>query len=190
VVRSFQDPALFSTMTVLETVMLAQEGRVPTTLFGSVVGSQELERPKRAQARDLIVAMGLEPYMHKQIQELSTGTRRIAELCCLLALQPRLLLLDEPSSGIAQRESEALGGLLRRIKEHLSATMIVIEHDIPLVMGISDRVAAMESGRIIKVGSPAEVRNDPRVVEAYLGADVTAIERSGARSAVAAGSSG
>src|SRR5207253_249512 len=96
-VRSFQDPALFPTMTVLETVMLAQEGGKPTTLFAATVGSQELERPKRAQARELIVAMGLEPHMHKQIQELSTGTRRIAELCCLLALQPRLLLLDEPS---------------------------------------------------------------------------------------------
>ena len=185
VVRSFQDPALFPTMTVLETLMLAQEGRVPTTLFGAVVGSQEQERPKRTQARDLIVAMGLERYMHKQIQELSTGTRRITELCCLLALQPRLLLLDEPSSGIAQRESEALGGLLRRIKEHLGATLIIIEHDIPLVMGISDRIAAMESGRIIRVGKPDEVRNDPQVVAAYLGADVTAIERSGARSQTA-----
>ena len=181
-VRSFQDPALFSTMTVLETVMLAQEGRLPTTLFGAVVGSQELEKPKRRQARELIVAMGLEVYMHKQLQELSTGTRRIAELCCLLALQPRLLLLDEPSSGIAQRESEALGGLLRRIKEHLAATMIVIEHDIPLVMGISDRVVAMDAGHVIRTGSPLEVRNDPQVIEAYLGADVSAIERSGARS--------
>lgn len=180
-VRSFQDPALFPTMTVLESVQLAQEGRMPTTLFAATVGSQELERPKREQARELVVAMGLEAYMHKQIQELSTGTRRITELCCLLALQPRLLLLDEPSSGIAQRESEALAGLLRRIKDHLAATLVVIEHDIPLVMGISDRVAAMESGRIITVGSPAEVRADPRVIEAYLGADAAAIERSGER---------
>src|SRR5205807_7464238 len=113
-----------------------------------------------------------------------TGTRRIAELCCLLALQPRLLLLDEPSSGIAQRETEMLGGLLRRIKEHLAATLVVIEHDIPLVMGISDRVAAMESGRIIRVGTPNEVRNDPHVIQAYLGADVSAIERSGERSLI------
>ena len=165
--------------------MLAQEGRLPTTMFAAALGSQQLERAKREQARDLITAMGLEPYVHKQIQELSTGTRRIAELCALVATQPRLLLLDEPSSGIAQAETEALAGLLGRIKDHLAATLVVIEHDIPLIMGISDRVVAMESGTIIRVGSPAEVRADPRVIEAYLGADVAAIERSGARTAVA-----
>ena len=180
-VRSFQDARLFPTMTVLETVMLAQEGRLPTTLFAAVVGSQELEKPKRSQARELVAAMGLERYAHTQVQELSTGTRRIAELCCLVATQPRLLLLDEPSSGIAQGETEALARLLRRIKEQLGATLIVIEHDIPLVMGIADRVVCMESGRVICAGTPEEVRSDARVIEAYLGGEVAAIERSGAR---------
>ena len=178
-VRSFQDAALFPTMTVLETVMLAQEGAVPTTLVGAVLGSRELERPKRERARELIVSMGLERYMHTQVQDLSTGTRRITELCCLVVLSPRLLLLDEPSSGIAQRESEALAGLLLRIREQLHATLIVIEHDIPLVMGISDRIAAMESGRVIRVGTPAEVRADQRVIDSYLGTDSAAVERSG-----------
>ncbi len=178
-VRSFQDAALFPTMTVLETVMLAQERTLPTTLIGAVLGSQEQERPKRERARELIAAMGLERYMHTQVQELSTGTRRITELCCLVVLQPRLLLLDEPTSGIAQRESEALAGLLRRIREELQATVVIIEHDIPLVMGISDRVAAMESGRVIRVGSPAEVRADQRVIDAYLGGDSAAVQRSG-----------
>jgi len=182
-VRSFQDARLFPTMTVLETVMLAQEGRVPTTLFAATVGSQEGERPKRDHARELVAAMGLERYANTQVQELSTGTRRIAELCCLVATQPRLLLLDEPSSGIAQAETEALSRLLRRIKEQLAATLIVIEHDIPLVMGIADRVVCMESGRVIRAGSPEEVRSDPRVIEAYLGGEVAAIERSGSLSA-------
>jgi ABC-type branched-subunit amino acid transport system ATPase component len=185
-VRSFQDPRLFPTMTVLETVMLAQEGRLPTTLVAATVGSREREKPKQQRAMELVAALGLQRWVHSQIQELSTGTRRIVELCALVATEPRLLLLDEPSSGIAQAEIEGLAELIRRIRDHLGATLVVIEHDIPLVMGISDRVAAMESGQVIRVGTPDEVRNDPRVIEAYLGAEASALERSGARSAVAA----
>jgi len=180
-VRSFQDAGLFPTMTVLDTVMLAQEGKVPTTLFAAAVGSREAEKAKAERGAELIAGMGLGRYMNTAIQELSTGTRRIVELCCLVALEPRLLLLDEPSSGIAQRETEALAELLVKIKNSLHATLVLIEHDIPLVMGIADRVAAMESGRIISVGTPEKVSQDPAVVEAYLGVEAAAIQRSGAR---------
>jgi len=124
--------------------------------------------------------MGLDAYGNKQIQELSTGTRRIAEIACLLALQPSLLLLDEPSSGIAQRETEALGRLLRQIKDELDLTLLIIEHDIPLIMSLSDRIVAMDAGAVIAAGPPDVVRTDPLVVEAYLGGSVAAIERSGA----------
>jgi ABC-type branched-subunit amino acid transport system ATPase component len=123
--------------------------------------------------------MGLDAYRDKQVQELSTGTRRIAELACLVALQPKLLLLDEPSSGIAQRETEALGGLLQSLKSQLGLTLLIIEHDIPLIMGISDRIIAMADGRVLCEGTPDVVRSDPRVIEAYLGGSVAAIERSG-----------
>jgi ABC-type branched-subunit amino acid transport system ATPase component/ABC-type branched-subunit amino acid transport system permease subunit len=178
-IRSFQDAALFPTMTVKETVMLALERTHPTKFLSSVAGWTLPERAKDRRARELVAAMGLDAYRDKQIQELSTGTRRITEIACLVALQPTLLLLDEPSSGIAQRESEALGTLLLDLRRQLGITLVVIEHDIPLIMGISDRIVAMADGRVIAEGTPDAVRADPVVVDAYLGGSVTAIERSG-----------
>src|SRR5439155_13756027 len=118
----------------------------------SLVGLMGSERRKADQARALVSFMGLDAYRDKQIQELSTGTRRITELACLVALRPSLLLLDEPSSGVAQRETEALGTLLRDLKARFDVTLFVIEHDIPLIMGLADRVIAMDAGRVIATG--------------------------------------
>jgi ABC-type branched-subunit amino acid transport system ATPase component/ABC-type branched-subunit amino acid transport system permease subunit len=178
-IRSFQDAALFPTLTVLDAAMLAMERSDPSRFLASLSGSIRPERRKAAKAYDLVATMGLYHYRNTQIRELSTGTRRIAELCCLIALEPSVLLLDEPSSGIAQRETEALGGLLARIKTDLGLTLVVIEHDIPLLMEISDRLVAMESGAILVSGTPDIVRNDARVITSYLGGDISAIERSG-----------
>ena len=184
-IRSFQDAALFPTMTVKETVMLALERVQPTTFLTSAIGLNLGERTKERRARALVSAMGLDRYRDKQIQELSTGTRRITEIACLVALQPVCLLLDEPSSGIAQRETEALGQLLVDLKNSFDLTMVIIEHDIPLVMGISDRIVAMADGTVIAEGTPDVVRSDPLVIDAYLGGSIAAIERSGARPAAA-----
>ena len=178
-IRSFQDAALFPTMTVQETVMLAFERVLPTSFLRSCVGLAGGDREKRRRAADLVDLMGLGRYRAAQIQELSTGTRRITELACLVALEPTLLLLDEPSSGIAQRETEALGTLLADLKRELSLTLIVIEHDIPLIMSLADRIVVMDAGHVIATGAPDIVRTDPRVVEAYLGGSIEAIERSG-----------
>jgi ABC-type branched-subunit amino acid transport system ATPase component len=178
-IRSFQDAALFPTMTVLETVELSLERVLPTRFFASVIGATGRDRRRAALARDVVASLGLWAWRNAQIQELSTGTRRITELACLIALQPKLLLLDEPSSGIAQRESEALAGLLSSLRTELGITLLVIEHDIPLIMGIADRVLAMDAGEVIASGTPQQVRRDPLVVEAYLGGRVEAIERSG-----------
>ncbi len=153
-------------------------------MLPSVLGWHRRERRQAQRARELVALMGLEPFRHKQVSELSTGTRRITELTCLLALEPTLLLLDEPSSGVAQRETEALGELLERVKVELDTTFVLIEHDMPLVMGLADRIVAMESGRVIAEGTPDQVRNDPVVIESYLGQDVRAIDRSTAAQSV------
>jgi ABC-type branched-subunit amino acid transport system ATPase component len=123
--------------------------------------------------------MGLHDYRARQVRELSTGTRRIAELACLVALEPTVLLLDEPTSGIAQRETEALGKALRNIKEQLGLSLVIIEHDIPLVMSLSDRIVAMETGSVIADGPPDVIASDARVVASYLGTDSSALTRSG-----------
>jgi len=177
-IRSFQDAALFPTLTVIDTIQLAFERAEPTRLAPALMGLQAAERRKQSATRDLIGAMGLDQYRDKQIRELSTGTRRITELACLVALQPTVLLLDEPASGIAQRETEALGAVLRQLRDDLDLTMVVIEHDIPLIMGLADRIVAMDTGRVIAEGSPEQVRHDPGVIESYLGGDPTAIHRS------------
>lgn len=177
-VRSFQDAALFPTMTVEEAVMLACERNAPTRILYSIAGLGTGESRKRARSRAVIDLMGLGRYRTKQIMELSTGTRRITELACMVALEPTLLLLDEPSSGIAQRETEALGHLLQQLKQRFGMTLVIIEHDIPMITSIADRIIAMADGEVLTIGTPDHVRNDPHVVEAYLGGSVTAIERS------------
>jgi ABC-type branched-subunit amino acid transport system ATPase component len=185
-IRSFQDASLFPTMTVLECVQLAMERRTPTHLLPAIVGLDRAERRRTERAREIVKLMGLEAWRDKACGELSTGTRRITEIACMLALEPSLLMLDEPSSGVAQRETEALGELLERVKEYLGTTLIVIEHDMPLITSISDELIALELGAVIARGEPDEVVNHPRVVESYLGGSEIVINRSGAAPAESA----
>lgn len=124
--------------------------------------------------------MGLHDYRNTEIKDLSTGTRRLVELTALIGLGPKVLLLDEPSSGVAQRETEALGAIFRAVKAQLDLTLVIIEHDMPLVMGLSDRVIAMEAGQVIAEGSPSEIQQNPRVVESYLGNSSSVARLSGA----------
>lgn len=178
-IRSFQDATLFPTMTVVEAVMLALERKRPTRFATSLLGFRKEERRKQQEALEVTRMLGLEAFRDRQIGELSTGTRRMAELACVVALDPVMLLLDEPASGIAQRETEALAQLLLRLRDELGITMIVIEHDLPMIMSIADRMIAMETGRIIAEGTSEQISTDPLVVESYLGGDLRAIQRSG-----------
>jgi ABC-type branched-subunit amino acid transport system ATPase component len=144
--------------------------------------SLESEAEVRAVVDELIELMGLVPYSGKLIGELSTGTRRVVDLACILAQEPSVLLLDEPSSGVAQRETEALVGLLERVRQRTGCAMLVIEHDMPLLRSICDRMVALELGRVITTGTPDEVLSHPQVIESYLGTNAATIARSGKKS--------
>lgn len=179
--RTFQAATLFPDLTVRETLQVAAEARfrtgLPTTALCLPQGFAAGRR-QRALADEVIAYLGLGPYADHFISDLSTGTRRIVELAGLIATEQPVLCLDEPTAGVAQREAEAFGPLIQRIKNDLDATLIVIEHDMPLIMSISDRIYCMEAGAVIAEGEPSVVRNDPRVIASYLGTDQRAIERS------------
>ncbi|MET0160464.1 MAG: ABC transporter ATP-binding protein, partial [Acidimicrobiales bacterium] len=180
--RGFQAAHLYPELTVRETIMVALEARERSLVVPSITGlppSPGRERRKRADALELIDFVGLGGYAEQFVANLSTGTRRIVELSCLVAADAKLLLLDEPTGGVAQRETEAFAPLILSIREELGAAMVVIEHDMPLIMGISDRVYCLEAGQVIAEGTPTVVRDDPLVVASYLGTDERAIQRSG-----------
>lgn len=131
------------------------------------------------RVEELLATFELEAYRDAFVRELSTGTRRVVDLACVVAHRPTVVLLDEPSSGIAQRESEALVPLLHRMRTILGASLVVIEHDMPLLRGVADRMVALEQGRVLAAGTPEDVLDDPLVVAAYLGTSRSAVFRSG-----------
>jgi branched-chain amino acid transport system ATP-binding protein len=181
--RSFQDARLFPALTVEEAIAVSLERwvdvRDPLSAALHLPASFDAEEAVRERVDALIELLGLEAFRSKFVRELSTGSRRIVDLACVVAHRPTVVLLDEPSSGIAQRETEALAPLLRRIAEEVGAGVVVIEHDMPLITAVSDRLVAMDQGAVIAVGSPTEVLHDPAVVASYLGTTATVIARSG-----------
>ena len=182
--RAFQSARLFPPLTVRENIAVALEKRaVKSPLMGALwlPSVRRSERKLMTRVDGYIELLGLGAYADKFVRELSTGTRRAVEVACQMAAEPKVLLLDEPSSGLAQAETEALGPALLRIVRETGCGMLVIEHDLPLISGISDRLIAMELGRVVTTGTPAEVTTDPRVLASYLSASADVIERSGSR---------
>ncbi len=180
--RSFQDARLFAGLTVEEAIAVACERwievRDPISAALRLPWSFDSEAHIDTRVAELVELLGLQPHASKLVRELSTGTRRVVDLACLLAHRPTVILLDEPSSGIAQREAEALAPLLRRIRDDTGASLVIVEHDIPLVRSVADRIIAMDRGRVIANGTPDGVLSHPEVITAYLGVDAVAIERS------------
>jgi branched-chain amino acid transport system ATP-binding protein len=187
--RSFQNARLFPALTVRENLAVALERKAVRNPLLAAVWAPQVRASERRIARQvdrLIDLLGLGGYADSTLAELSTGSRRAVDVACIIALEPSVLLLDEPSSGLAQAETEALGPLLSRIVRETGCGMVVIEHDIPLVTALSDRMVAMEGGAVIVTGTPDQVRADPRVLTSYLAASDDVVQRSGRMSALTA----
>ncbi|MBI2710876.1 MAG: ATP-binding cassette domain-containing protein [Actinobacteria bacterium] len=189
--RSFQEARLFPSLTVKECIKVALErhlaNRDPVAAALHLPASTASERSADARADELIALLGLVPFQGRATGELSTGTRRIVELACLLAQDPAVILLDEPTAGVAQAETEALVPLLRKIQAETGCSMVVIEHDMALLSKLCDEFVALEQGRVIARGTPEQVLADPQVVASYLGTDEDVVHRSGPRGAAGAG---
>ena len=171
--RSFQEARLYPSLTVAETVAVALERHLPNrdTLAAALAlpASTYMEAAVSERVEDVLAMLGLTGYRNHRTADLSTGTRRIVELACVLAQDPDVVLLDEPSAGVAQREAEALAPLLRRVRDATGCSLVIIEHDMGLISAVCDELVALEFGSVIARGTPAEVLGHPRVIASYLG---------------------
>jgi ABC-type branched-subunit amino acid transport system ATPase component/ABC-type branched-subunit amino acid transport system permease subunit len=183
--RSFQEAKLFPALTVSETLAVALDRHLDGRGDGFIAAGLRLpaaldnEVLVHARVEEIVEELGLARYANTPVSFLSTGTRRIVELGCMLAAEPQVLLLDEPSAGVAQRETEHLGPLLRRVQAATGCSIVVIEHDMALLADLCDELVALEHGAVIASGPPDEVLNHPLVISSYLGTDEATVARSG-----------
>jgi branched-chain amino acid transport system ATP-binding protein len=172
VARTFQNIKLFKTMTVLENVMVGHHARMKSRISGMIFrtpGTRREEAETEEFARDLLRLVGL-PRRHQDLAaSLPYGDQRRLEIARALASNPQLLLLDEPTAGMNPQESEELRQLMEKLRTERGLSILLIEHDMKVVMTVSDHITVLESGEKIAEGAPQEVRENPRVVEAYLG---------------------
>jgi ABC-type branched-subunit amino acid transport system ATPase component len=172
IARTFQSIRLFPQMTVLDNVVVGEHCRLTATVRGAVLRPPSVvaeERRAHARARELLAFVGLDGRADDLARNLPYGDQRRLEIARALATEPRLLLLDEPTAGMNPRETETLTELIGRLRRELALSMLLIEHDMEVVMGISDRITVLDYGTRIAEGPPGEIQRHPRVIEAYLG---------------------
>ncbi|MDT6960061.1 MULTISPECIES: high-affinity branched-chain amino acid ABC transporter ATP-binding protein LivG [unclassified Cupriavidus] len=173
-VRTFQNIRLFRQLTVVENLMVAQHRQVKAGLLHGLLATPAYRRAERealARAGEWLERMGLTAVANREAGTLSYGHQRRLEIARCMITQPRLLMLDEPAAGLNPQEKIELQQLIDRLRREFNISVLLIEHDMSLVMGVSDRILVMEHGKPIMIGTPEAVRNDPRVIKAYLGED-------------------
>ena len=175
IARTFQNVRLFGELTALENVMIARHVRTRSGLMSGVLGlagSRREERETHERAAALLALVGLADRAEERARNFAYGDQRRLEIARALALEPELLLLDEPAAGMNTGEKRALSELIRDVRARLGLTILLIEHHVPLVMDLCDRIAVLNFGQLIALGPPAQVQTHPAVVEAYLGDSV------------------